>query len=155
SAMVPVSGSAYSYSYAAFGELIAWVIGWDLIIEYAIGNVYVAQKWGAYFQTFLKGLFDWHFPLWLSVDVQTAGGMAHSEANESWMVWKPVLGIADGANFDPASYFPTIAGHAIGINLPAFLITMLITTLLFIGIKESARANAVMVVLKVGLVIAF
>jgi APA family basic amino acid/polyamine antiporter len=155
SAMVPVSGSAYSYSYAAFGEMIAWIIGWDLIIEYAIGNVYVAQKWGAYFQTFLKGMFDWHFPLWLSVDAQTASGMAHSAANESWTIWKPVLGIADGASFDPAGYFPSIAGHAIGINFPAFLITMLITTLLFVGIKESARANAVMVVLKVGLVITF
>ena len=54
--MVPVSGSAYSYTYAAFGELVAWIIGWDLMIEYAIGNVYVAASWGDYFQTFLRGL---------------------------------------------------------------------------------------------------
>ncbi len=60
--MVPASGSAYSYSYAAFGELVAWIIGWDLIIEYAIGNVYVAQSWGDYFQTFLHGLTGWDLP---------------------------------------------------------------------------------------------
>ncbi len=116
-AMVPASGSAYSYSYAAFGELVAWIIGWDLIIEYAIGNVYVAQSWGDYFQTFLRGISGWELPTRLTKDFQSAHGFA--------------------------------------INLPAFGITMLLTLLLFIGIKESARANAVMVILKLGLVAIF
>ena len=111
-AMVPASGSAYSYSYAAFGELVAWIIGWDLIIEYAIGNVYVAQSWGDYFQAFLRGISGWELPTRLTKDFQSAHGFA--------------------------------------INLPAFGITMLLTLLLFIGIKESARANAVMVILKLG-----
>ncbi len=116
-AMVPASGSAYSYSYAAFGEIVAWIIGWDLIIEYAIGNVYVAQSWGDYFQTFLHGLTGWTLPEKLTKDFQTAHGFA--------------------------------------VNLPAFAITMLLTVLLFIGIKESARANAVMVILKLALVAIF
>jgi len=116
-AMVPVSGSAYSYSYAAFGELVAWIIGWDLIIEYAIGNIYVAQSWGDYFQTFLHGVSGWQLPDRFSKDFQTAHGFA--------------------------------------INVPAFGVTILLTILLFIGIKESARANAVMVVLKLALVAIF
>jgi APA family basic amino acid/polyamine antiporter len=135
SAMVPASGSAYSYSYAAFGEIIAWIIGWDLIIEYAIGNVYVAQSWADYFQSFLGGLFDWQLPLWMTKDIQSATAMAA----------KPEF----------ASAFPHIAGHVVAFNLPAFAITILLTLLLFIGIKESARANALMVVLKLGLVSIF
>jgi basic amino acid/polyamine antiporter, APA family len=135
SAMVPASGSAYSYSYAAFGEIVAWIIGWDLIIEYAIGNVYVAQSWGDYFQTFLDGLCGWHLPLWLTKDVQSAA--------------------VEAAKPENAGAFPHLFGHALGINLPAFTITILLTLLLFIGIKESARTNAVMVVLKLGLVAIF
>ena len=135
SAMVPASGSAYSYSYAAFGEIIAWIIGWDLIIEYAIGNVYVAQSWGDYFQTFLDGLCGWHIPLWLTKDFQSAGAMA----------LKP----------EYADAFPKLFGHVVAFNLPAFGITILLTLLLFIGIKESARANALMVVLKLALVVIF
>jgi APA family basic amino acid/polyamine antiporter len=132
-AMVPVSGSAYSYSYASFGELVAWIIGWDLIIEYAIGNVYVAQSWGDYFQTFLHGLTGWQLPAWLTKDVQTATALAK----------------------DAPQDFPHLFGHVVAFNLPAFGITLLLTLLLFIGIKESARANAVMVVLKLGLVLVF
>ncbi len=134
-AMVPMSGSAYSYSYAAFGELVAWIIGWDLIIEYAIGNVYVAQSWGDYFQTFLHGLTGWQLPTWLTKDVQTATALA-----------------ADPKNTE---YFPHLFGHVVSISLPAFGITMLLTLLLFIGIKESARVNALMVVLKLALVTVF
>ncbi|HEY1956176.1 MAG TPA: amino acid permease [Polyangiaceae bacterium] len=131
-AMVPASGSAYSYSYAAFGEIVAWIIGWDLIIEYAIGNVYVAQSWGDYFQTFLGGLTGKQIPLWLTKDFQTA--QALSRAPET------------------AHAFPRLFGHAVAFNLPAFSITMLLTVLLFVGIKESARANALMVMLKLGLI---
>ncbi len=135
-AMVPASGSAYSYSYAAFGELVAWIIGWDLIIEYAIGNIYVAQSWGDYFQTFLHGLTGTQLPLWLTKDVQTASALAAAPEN---------------ANV----YFPHIGGHVFAFNLPAFAITMALSLLLFLGIKESARVNAVMVALKLGLVAIF
>lgn len=116
-AMVPASGSAYSYSYAAFGEIVAWIIGWDLIVEYAIGNVYVAQSWADYFLTFLRGSLGWELPRRLTQDFQTA--------------------------------------HGFSVNLPAAVITLSLTTLLFVGIKESARANAVMVVLKLALVALF
>jgi APA family basic amino acid/polyamine antiporter len=154
-AMTPVSGSAYSYSYAAFGELVAWIIGWDLIIEYAIGNVYVAQKWGAYFQTFLHGVTGWHLPVWLSVDLQTAAGMASDASNPAWGPWKQLLGVGEGAPFDAAAQFPSPFGHPFAFHLPAFGITILLTWLLYVGIKESARANAAMVALKVALVAAF
>src|SRR4029079_6816258 len=70
-AMVPISGSAYTYSYATLGELVAWIIGWDLILEYAIGNVAVAISWGNYFRTLLEG-FGIHVPLWLATDFRTA-----------------------------------------------------------------------------------
>ncbi|MBI3818174.1 MAG: amino acid permease [Planctomycetes bacterium] len=132
-AMVPISGSAYSYSYVAFGEVVAWIIGWDLIIEYAIGNIYVAQKWGTYFATFLKGMFDITLPIWLTNDIQSGWGLIKS-------------------NPELASQFPMIAGHAVSINLPAFAITLSLTMLLFVGVKESARANAVMVILKLALI---
>ena len=70
-AMVPVAGSAYTYAYATLGELVAWIIGWDLIIEYAVGNVAVAISWSGYFQEFLRGL-GIHVPAWLGVDYRTA-----------------------------------------------------------------------------------
>jgi APA family basic amino acid/polyamine antiporter len=132
-AMVPASGSAYSYSYAAFGEIVAWIIGWDLIIEYAIGNVYVAQSWGDYFQSFLRGLTGWELPVWLTKDMQTGAAIAADPANA-------------------AVHFPRLFGHVVAVNLPAFGITMALTLLLFVGIKESARVNAVMVGLKLLLV---
>src|SRR5437879_6783349 len=69
--MVPISGSAYTYSYATLGEVIAWIIGWDLIIEYAVGNIAVAISWANYFNTLLEG-FDIHFPPWLAIDYRTA-----------------------------------------------------------------------------------
>ena len=73
-AMFPVAGSAYSYSYVAFGEIIAWIIGWDLLVEYAIGNVYVAQAWADYFNALLRGLSDgaWQIPSWLCTNFQSA-----------------------------------------------------------------------------------
>src|SRR5688572_31436647 len=106
-AMVPASGSAYSYSYAAFGELIAWIIGWDLIIEYAIGNVYVAQAWGDHFHTFVHGITGWEIPTWLMVDLQTAAARASEPGFEG--------------------VFPTLYGQPIAFHLPGFCITILLT----------------------------
>src|SRR5688572_12387807 len=75
-AMVPTAGSAYTYSYLAFGELIAWIIGWDLIMEYAIGNIYLAHSWGEYLGSLTRALWGVDFPAWLRMDVQTANAAA-------------------------------------------------------------------------------
>jgi APA family basic amino acid/polyamine antiporter len=131
-AMVPVAGSAYTYAYVALGEIFAWIIGWDLIIEYAVGNIYVAQSWADYFRSFLRGTFGFDFPAWLATDLQTA---------------RLTPEIAAAA--------PHIGNVTIACNLPAAFIVLGITGLLILGIKESARANAVMVGFKILLVLVF
>lgn len=125
---VPVSGSAYTYSYATLGELVAWIIGWDLIIEYAIGNVAVAISWAGYFRNLLDkllGMGGMQFPMWLATDYRTAAK----------------AGLLDQA--------PKLFGVPIVFNLLAFSIVMFITLVLVWGIRESARFNAVMVIIKV------
>ncbi|HEV7668235.1 MAG TPA: amino acid permease [Thermoanaerobaculia bacterium] len=124
-AMVPISGSAYTYSYATLGELIAWIIGWDLIIEYAVGNVAVAISWGNYFRTLLDG-FGIHIPQWMAIDYRTAA---------------KIPGLYESA--------PHIFGIPIIFNILAFGIVMLITIVLVWGIRESASLNAGMVILKI------
>ena len=123
-AMIPVSGSAYTYAYATLGELIAWIIGWDLIIEYAVGNVAVAISWGNYFKTLVAG-FGIVIPDWLSTDYRTAAR---------------IPGLFESA--------PHIFGLPIVFNVLAFAIVALITIVLVIGIRESAMANTTMVLLK-------
>jgi APA family basic amino acid/polyamine antiporter len=123
-AMVPISGSAYTYSYATLGELVAWIIGWDLIIEYAVGNVAVAISWGNYFKTFVGG-FGLHIPDWLSTDYRTASR---------------IPGLFESA--------PHIFGIPIVVNVLAIGIVAIITFVLVVGIRESARMNSAMVVLK-------
>lgn len=122
--MVPISGSAYTYSYATLGELIAWIIGWDLIIEYAVGNVAVAISWANYFKTLLReaGII---IPDWISTDLHTA---------------HKIPGLIESA--------PHLFGIPIVFNLLAFLIVAAITIILLIGIRESAWFNAVMVMIK-------
>jgi basic amino acid/polyamine antiporter, APA family len=127
--MIPQAGSAYAYSYATLGELIAWIIGWDLILEYAVGNVAVAVAWGGYFVSLMSG-FGVTFPPWL-----THGYRAVSLS-------------ADPAVSSLMQSAPHIAGIPILLNLPAFGIVALITWLLMLGVKESARANNIMVVIK-------
>jgi APA family basic amino acid/polyamine antiporter len=131
-AMVPVAGSAYTYAYVALGEIFAWIIGWDLIIEYAVGNIYVAQSWADYFRSFLRGSLGFDFPAWMATDLQTA---------------RQVPEIAAAA--------PHIGDFVIAFNLPAAFIVLVITGLLVLGIKESARANAIMVGFKMLLVVLF
>jgi APA family basic amino acid/polyamine antiporter len=131
--MVPISGSAYTYSYATLGELVAWIIGWDLIIEYAVGNVAVAISWANYFKTLLEGL-GINIPAWISTDYRTAARLA---------VNNPQLYAEQFGNA------PHIFGHAIVVNLLAFLIVALITIVLVWGIRESAGFNAIMVMIKI------
>jgi basic amino acid/polyamine antiporter, APA family len=126
--MIPQAGSAYAYSYATLGELVAWIIGWDLILEYAVGNVAVAISWGDYFKTLTGGLL--HLPVWLTTGYRTA--LLSSDAG--------VHGLLATA--------PRVLGVPILVNVPAFAIVMLITWLLLRGVSESARANNIMVVIK-------
>jgi APA family basic amino acid/polyamine antiporter len=127
--MIPQAGSAYAYSYATLGELIAWIIGWDLILEYAVGNVAVAVAWGGYFTSLLTA-FNLHIP-----DFLTHG-------------YRAALLSSDPAVHGLLQTAPRIAGIPILLNLPAFAIVMAITWLLMRGVKESARANNIMVVIK-------
>ncbi len=126
--MIPQAGSAYAYSYATLGELVAWIIGWDLILEYAVGNVAVAISWGDYFKSLLNGWIT--LPDWLTTGYRTA--LLSSDP--------AVHGMLDAA--------PHIGGMPILINVPAFSIVMFITWLLLRGAKESTRANNLMVAVK-------
>jgi APA family basic amino acid/polyamine antiporter len=126
--MIPQAGSAYAYSYATLGELVAWIIGWDLILEYAVGNVAVAISWGDYFKSLVG---DWiSIPVWLTTGYRTALLSSNPE----------IHGLLDTA--------PRIAGVPILINVPAFAIVALITWLLMLGVRESARANNILVAVK-------
>jgi APA family basic amino acid/polyamine antiporter len=129
SAMIPQAGSAYAYSYATLGEIVAWIIGWDLILEYAVGNIAVAVAWGGYFASFLSA-FGIVFPPWLTHGYRSA--LLSSDP--------AVHGLLETA--------PHIGGIPILLNIPAFAIVMAITWLLMRGVKESARANNIMVVIK-------
>src|SRR5687767_6407163 len=127
--MIPQAGSAYSYSYATLGEFVAWIIGWDLILEYAVGNVAVAVAWSGYFNSLLTA-FGIALPDW-----STHG-------------YRAALLSSDPAVHGLLETAPRIAGVPILVNIPAFLIVMAITWLLMRGVRESARANNVMVVIK-------
>jgi basic amino acid/polyamine antiporter, APA family len=128
-AMIPHAGSAYAYAYATLGEFVAWIIGWDLILEYAVGNVAVAISWGDYFTTLLRG-FGLDLPVWLTTGYRTAA-LSSNPA---------VHGLIDSA--------PRLLGLPLLVNLPAFGIVAFITWLLMRGAKESARANNLMVIVK-------
>jgi APA family basic amino acid/polyamine antiporter len=145
--MVPISGSAYTYAYASLGELVAWIIGWDLIIEYAVGNIGVAIGWSGYFRELLTH-FGLALPPWLATDFRSAQLAAEA--------------VAAGAT-DPTSVYlasalttaPHIFGFNVIANLPAFLIVAGITCILVLGIRESATSNNAMVILKVAIILFF
>src|SRR5437762_6040948 len=127
--MIPQAGSAYAYSYATLGELVAWIIGWDLILEYAVGNVAVAVSGGDYFRSLVDS-FGVHLPLWVTTGYRTA-------------LFSPdpaVHGLLQSA--------PHLGGIPVLVNVPAFAIVMAITWLLLMGVRESATANNVMVTIK-------
>jgi amino acid transporter len=135
---IPVAGSAYTYAYASFGELFAWVIGWALIMEYSIGNIYVAYSWSDYF-TSLMGKMNVHIPEYLCTSYMEAkhaieGGSTNPDVLEAW------------------NNSPVIGGLRIILDLPALVINFLITYLVYRGIKESRNFSNVMVILKIAVV---
>lgn len=152
---VPVAGSAYTYSYVTFGELVAWIIGWALILEYAIGNIVVAISWSGYFNNLLVNVFHINLPDWMLIDPMSAKN-AFTEASTA---------LASGTIADPRkleSYqfaveaynnAPVFAGYKVFFNLPAFIIVVLITWLAYIGIKESKKTANAMVLFKIGVII--
>jgi basic amino acid/polyamine antiporter, APA family len=146
-AMVPISGSAYTYAYASIGEFVAWIIGWDLIIEYAVGNIGVAIGWAGYFRELLNH-FGLDLPAWLATDYRSA----HD-------AFRQVAAAATDATTQYLAAAWTTAPHLGSIpfiiNLPAVAVVALITVILVIGIKESADANNAMVLLKVGIILFF
>ena len=170
-AMIPLAGSAYTYAYATLGELVAWIIGWDLTLEYAMGASTVSSGWSNHFVELMQ-IFHINFPLWLSYDHWTAVGvavdnvgrqvMASSYANlipgsQEYIAQLGVLKAAPTADMLTRAHAllnaPVIFGHEIGLNLPAFLIALVVTTILAIGIQESAKFNSVIVVVKVAVVL--
>ena len=134
---IPVAGSAYTYSYVSFGEVVAWIIGWALILEYAIGNIVVAISWSAYFNNILNAM-GLDLPKWLTVGYQTASNI-HAAA------------LANGADVSGLVYTnaPRILGVPFIINLPAFVIVALISLLAYVGIQESKRTANAMVMIKI------
>jgi APA family basic amino acid/polyamine antiporter len=170
-AMIPLAGSAYTYAYATLGELLAWIIGWDLTLEYAMGASTVSSGWSNHFIELLN-IFHIKMPLWLAYDYWTALKTAETAvAKQIVQATDPSLVPGTQAFLDRVSGIisaqspellqrahdllgaPHLFGMEIGFNLPAFLIALVITTILVIGIKESASFNATIVVIKVSVVL--
>jgi len=170
-AMIPLAGSAYTYAYATLGELLAWIIGWDLTLEYAMGASTVSSGWSNHFIELLN-IFHIKMPLWLAYDHWTAlktaqGIVARQMAQAADPNLVPgtqafmdkvgeILGAHSPNLVDRANDLlsaPSIFGVQFGFNLPAFLIALCITAILVIGIKESARFNTTIVVVKVSVVL--
>jgi APA family basic amino acid/polyamine antiporter len=170
-AMIPLAGSAYTYAYATLGELFAWIIGWDLTLEYAMGASTVSSGWSNHFIELLD-IFNIKMPLWLAYDHWT--GLRAAEN----MVARQMAQASDASLVPGTQAFlnqvtdvmaaqspqllqrahellnaPTIFGVELGWNLPAFVIALIITAILAIGIKESARFNSTIVVIKVSVVL--
>jgi amino acid transporter len=156
SSRVPVAGSAYTYSYVTFGELVAWISGWALILEYAIGNIVVAISWSGYFNNLLVHIFNIHLPDWMLVDPVTAAN-AYREATlalQSGTVTD--AGLLSSYRFAIEAYqqAPVVGSFKVFFNLPAFVIVALITWLAYTGISQSKKSANAMVIFKV-LVILF
>jgi APA family basic amino acid/polyamine antiporter len=155
--LVPMAGSAYTYGYATLGELLAWIIGWDLILEYALGAVTVAIGWSGYVVSFLQDL-GINIPPWLSAArgthlIEIPAALATTlHVKEGWqVVGDALMASISGAGTDPS----TLAHSTAIFNLPAVLIIAIVTTLLVVGIKESANVNNAIVFIKVAVVLLF
>lgn len=151
--MVPVSGSAYTYSYVAFGEIIAWIIGWALIMEYAIGNITVAISWSDYFTGLLEsgGI---HLPQWVQMDYLTASN-GFNDASALMQNGKSYDDLGDGlkAAYTAWTTSPTIGSFHFVADLPALFIIIIITALVYRGMKESRNASNMMVVVKLCIIL--
>lgn len=151
SSRVPVAGSAYTYSYVTFGELIAWIIGWALILEYAIGNIVVAISWSGYFNNLLVHVFNIHLPDWMLVDPVTAAN-AYSESRQAIgagiAIEEKQLQLYRFA-IDAYEKAPQLGSFKVFFNLPAFIIVVLITWLAYVGISQSKKSANAMVIFKV------
>src|SRR3977135_3515916 len=170
-AMIPLAGSSYTYAYATLGEIFAWIIGWDLTLEYAMGASTVSSGWSNHFIELLN-MFHVRMPLWLAYDHWTALSTAEKiVARQTALSSDPTLVPGTQAFLDKVSGImatqsryllqcphelmnaPRIFGMEIGFNLPAFIIALVITAILVVGIKESARFNSTIVVIKVAVVL--
>jgi basic amino acid/polyamine antiporter, APA family len=150
---VPVSGSAYTYAYVSFGELFAWIIGWALILEYAVSNMVVAISWSEYFVSMLQNVFHVHFPRYLAIDHGTAKTAFEQVTNA---VAAGTTSSLPSNTFELAKIYeiaPMIGDLKIIFNLPAGIITTLVTALIYIGIKESKNATNILVYIKMGVIL--
>ncbi|MBF0543833.1 MAG: amino acid permease [Candidatus Riflebacteria bacterium] len=163
--MIPVSGSAYTYAYATLGELLAWIIGWDLLLEYAVSNVAVAISWGSYANNLLQG-FGITIPGWMTMDLRTmlttTKNFVDTHPNVGFLDklnWLAQCkeGIASGpmifSNWDMLNAAPMLGHLPIGINILPMFVTFFVTVLCVWGIRESVKFNNVMVATKVGLLL--
>jgi len=150
---VPVSGSAYTYSYVAFGEIFAWIIGWDLLMEYAIGNIAVAISWSQYFVRVLGG-FNVHVPAWMTMDYFTAHN-GYDDALAAMKDGKALTALDENLRnaYNAWEHAPALGNLRVIMNVPALLIVALITYVVYIGIKESKRANNVFVMIKLAIIL--
>ena len=155
--MIPISGSAYTYAYASFGELVAWIIGWDLLLEYAIGNIAIAISWSDYFTGFLSG-FGLHIPDYLTMDFLTALRghhavellLAKGQTLAQIFAQQPQLKDA----YSAWTSAPVIGPVHFIADIPALLIVLVVTALIYVGIKESRNANNLMVAVKILVILA-
>ncbi len=154
---IPVAGSAYTYAYASFGELIAWIIGWDLLMEYAIGNIAVAISWSTYFVNLIDniqiGSFHAHIPIFMTMDYYSAfkanAEVALLTANHHFQDITDTL----KAGTQAWNEAPGFGSFKLIANIPALLIVVIITYLVYIGIRETKRATNAMVILKIAIVL--
>jgi APA family basic amino acid/polyamine antiporter len=152
---VPVSGSAYTYSYVAFGELFAWIIGWDLLMEYAIGNIAVAISWSQYFVRVLEG-FHMHVPTWMTLDYFSAHKGYDEVIKAVSAGGEKVMSTLDQNIINAYNTWqtaPSLGGFRIIMNIPALCIVSLITYIVYIGIRESRTANNVFVFIKLAVIL--
>ena len=160
--MVPVSGSAYTYSYVAFGEIVAWIIGWALIMEYAIGNITVAISWSDYFTNMLEGIHikalgipnGIHLPSWIQMDYLSASNGFH-EASTLLAAGKELVDLDGSLILAREAWMsaPQIFGFHLIFDFPALFIIVLITWLVYRGMKESRNASNIMVVIKLAVIL--
>ncbi|MBC7654774.1 MAG: amino acid permease, partial [Oligoflexus sp.] len=151
---IPVSGSAYTYAYASFGELVAWIIGWDLLMEYAIGNIAVAISWSGYFVNLLHG-FKINLPAYVTMDYFSAY-KASQQIADLTASGSSLANLSSNTKYAAEAWAtaPQVGGIRLIADFPALVIVFLITYLVYIGIKETKKATNAMVVLKICVVIA-